>query len=157
MNYTSTLRRIKKESEQLQSLTEEYTKMFIIKMVDDNIYKWEAIIYGPEDTLYAGYEFVLDITLPSDYPSSPIGVKFMTHIQHVNINATGDICLDILKTKWTATCNVTSVLISIISLLGDPNPTDPLNSELAELYRTDNDKYISTIKKACEIYAKKCS
>lgn len=153
MNCTTNLRRIMKESEQLQSLGNEYDKMFVIKMVGDNIYNWKAIIYGPEDTFYAGYKFIVDIILPLDYPNSPITVKFITPIQHLNINSTGDICLDTLKTKWTPTCNVTLILISIISLLGDPNPTDPLNSELAELYRTNQNKYVDTIKKACELYA----
>jgi len=155
MNSTINLRRIQAESKQLESLGKEYDQMFDIKMVADNMFHWQATIYGPIGTLYANYEFILDITLPADYPKSPILVKFITPIQHININTAGDICLDILKDKWIPALNITSVLISIISLLGDPNPIDPLNSDLAGLYRTDMDKYEMVITDSCRKYAKR--
>jgi len=76
-------------------------------------------------------------------------MKFITPIQHVNVNANGDICMDILKNKWSSALNIRTVLISLISLLSQPNTEDPLNSELAELYRTNKDAYVKKIKIAC--------
>ncbi len=155
MNLTTNLRRIVNETKQLQSLSADYTKMFSIKMIGENMFHWQSTIYGPDNTLYAGYEFDLDIILPEDYPQSPVTIKFVTPIQHMNINSEGDICVDILKNKWTSKSNITSVIISIISLLSDPNPLDPLNSDLAELYRTDKKKYKKSIQNYCERYAYK--
>lgn len=46
---------------------------------------------------------------------------FKTPIYHPNIDFSGRICLDILKEKWSAIYNVQSVLLSLQSLLGEPN------------------------------------
>uniref|UniRef100_A0A453F5P4 UBC core domain-containing protein n=1 Tax=Aegilops tauschii subsp. strangulata TaxID=200361 RepID=A0A453F5P4_AEGTS len=39
-----------------------------------------------------------------------------------------------------ATCRWHSVLLSICSLLCDPNPDDPLVPEIAHMYKTDRHK-----------------
>lgn len=150
MNTTSNLRRIQNEVKSLENNTAEYEKMFSVNMVEDDMYHWHAILYGPPDSLYHGYNFKLDIVLPSDYPYSPPRVKFITPIKHVNVNSEGDICLDILKGNWIPSQNIRSILLSIRLLLAEPNPNDPFNSELANLYRKDKEEYIRTIKKACE-------
>lgn len=155
MEATASLRRIQNEVKHLENHKNEYEKMFEINMVGDNMYHWQAILYGPEESLYEGYEFELDILLPKNYPFSAPRVKFITPIQHVNINNKGDICLDILKDKWAPAQNIKTILLSLLLLLSKPNPSDPFNSDLAELYRTNEDEYNKTIKKYCEKCAKK--
>lgn len=150
MNTTANLRRIQNEIKGLEQNNEEYKKMFTIKMVDDNMYHWDIMLYGPADSLYEGYKFKLDLVLPTDYPFAPPRVKFITPIQHVNINTNGDICLDILKNEWRSSQSMRTVLLSIILLLSQPNYKDPLNSDLAELYRKDKKKYTKTIKESCD-------
>ena len=124
-------------------------------MVDENMYHWKVLLNGPQDSLYEGYQFELDVKLPNDYPFSAPKVKFVTPIQHVNVNERGDICLDILKDKWAASQNIKTVMLSIILLLSDPNPTDPFNSDLAHLYRTNHKEYVKKIKSSCESGNKK--
>ncbi len=46
----------------------------------------------------------------------------------------GNICLDILKDKWSALYDVRTILLSIQSLLGDPNNDSPLNVQAAQLW-----------------------
>ena len=46
-----------------------------------------------------------------------------------------------------------SVLLSICSLLTDPNPDDPLVPEIARTYKTDRDKYQKTAKEWTNKYA----
>ena len=48
---------------------------------------------------------------------------------HPNIDMSGNICLDILKEEWSAVYNVQTILLSIQSMLGEPNPKSPLNAQ----------------------------
>lgn len=157
MSTTAKLRRIQNEIAALQHKSYEYDKMFKINMVDDNTHHWNVVLYGPQDSLYEGYEFQLDVSLSDGYPFEAPRVKFITPIQHVNINQQGDICLDILKGSWSPSQNITSVLISIISLLSQPNTSDPLNHDLGKLYKEDPKKYIEQIKTFCQKKCKKIS
>ncbi|MCJ1241261.1 Ubiquitin-conjugating enzyme E2 11 [Varicellaria rhodocarpa] len=98
---------------------------------------WTGTLAGPTDTPYAGLTFKLTFDFPSNYPYSPPEVHFKTPIYHPNVDFSGRICLDILKDKWSAVLNVMSVLLSLQSLLGEPNNASPLNGEAAELWSKD--------------------
>jgi ubiquitin-conjugating enzyme E2 C len=71
---------------------------------------------------------------PDEYPYSAPTIKFITPCFHPNVDQHGNICLDILKEKWSAAYSVTTVLISLQSLLGEPNNDSPLNNVAAELW-----------------------
>ncbi|KAB0361042.1 hypothetical protein FD754_005198 [Muntiacus muntjak] len=98
-----------------------------------------ATIMGPNDSPYQGAVFFLTIHFPTDYPSKPPQVAFTTRIYYPNINGKGSICLDIL--------------LSICSLLCDPNPDDPLVPEIAWICKTDRDKYNRMSKEWTQKYA----
>ena len=87
----------------------------------ENLLAWTATIVGPADTPYAGLTFKLPFEFPANYPYAPPTVLFKTPIYHPNVDFSGRICLDILKDKWSAVYNVQSVLLSLQSLLGEPN------------------------------------
>ena len=93
---------------------------------DEDIFRWSATLMGPDNSVYEGGVFKLQIEFPSDYPFKPPKVKFVTRIYHPNINMGGGICLDILKDQWSPALRISKVLLSICSLLDDPNPDDPL-------------------------------
>lgn len=129
------IRRIHKE---LQDLLKDPLENITAGPVDDsNIFDWTATLIGPEDTPYSGGLFYLTIHFSTNYPFKAPDIKFSNRIYHPNINEAGQICIDILKNEWSSALSIGRVLLSISSLLSDPNPNDPLNAEAANLYKKD--------------------
>jgi ubiquitin-conjugating enzyme E2 D/E len=117
------------------------------------MFHWQATIMGPDDSPYSGGVFFLDIHFPADYPFKPPKVHFTTRIYHCNINSNGGICLDILKDQWSPALTISKVLLSICSLLTDPNPDDPLVPDIAQLLKTDRGRHDSTAREWTSKYA----
>merc|ERR1711976_535087 len=132
------LKRINKE---LQDLGRDPPAQCSAGPVGDDLFHWQATIMGPPESPYQGGVFFLTIHFPTDYPFKPPKVAFTTRIYHPNINSNGSICLDILRSQWSPALTISKVLLSICSLLTDPNPDDPLVPEIARIYKTDRDKY----------------
>lgn len=137
----SALQRIKKE---LQNLTEDPPANCSAGPLGEDIFHWQATIMGPSDSPYEGGIFIMSIKFPKDYPFKPPRVTFETKIYHPNINSSGGICLDILKNEWSPALTISKVLLSICSLLCDPNPDDPLVPDIARLYKQNKEKYMKT-------------
>ncbi len=109
-------------------------------VIDGNL----EIILGPQGTCYGGGKFKAEVLLPEDYPMAPPKVVFDTKIYHPNIGKAsiyadnlGRICLDILKKNWSPALQIKSVLLSIQSLMSEPNPDDPLNNEAANEWKSN--------------------
>jgi ubiquitin-conjugating enzyme E2 D len=119
-----------------------------------NYFQWNASINGPEDSPYEGGVFNLSIEIPPEYPMLPPKVKFTTRIFHPNVNKYGAICVDILKNQWTPSLTLDKVLISLSSLMHEPNANDPLDAEIATLYRTDKSEFIRVAREWTEKYAR---
>lgn len=114
---------------------------------------WEALIFGPQGTPYEGGVFKLELRFPREYPFKAPIVRFITRIYHCNINSEGAICLDILKDNWAPSLTVTKVLLSICSLLSDPNPNDALVPNIANLYLTNRNQHNKMAQKATQQFA----
>ena len=78
--------------------------------------------------------YKLSLSFPSDYPYTAPTIKFVTPCFHPNVDNHGNICLDILKEKWSAAYSVETILVSLRSLLGEPNNDSPLNGYAAQLW-----------------------
>jgi len=122
-------------------------------VVNDDIFHWRATITGPEDTPYYGGIFTLDIHFPTDYPFKAPKCNFTTKIYHPNINSAGSICVDILRDNWSPALTISKVLLSISSLLDEPNPDDPLEPEIAKEYKDNLEQFNSTAQSWTTIYA----
>ena len=95
----------------------------------DSLLKWRAIIKSIRVNKYMSF---CNLALQT---------KFITPIYHCNINEIGEICFDLLKSKWSPAQTASSLLISIISLLTDCNPQDPLDISIAKLYLEDRKEH----------------
>ena len=120
---------------------------------ENDLYNWIATIYGPQGSPYEGGIFYLNIEFPLDYPFKPPKIIFKTKIYHCNINYEGLICLDILKDRWSPALTISKILLSISSLLDDQNPNDPLEPEIANIYKTNYDLFLKTAKAYTFSYA----
>jgi len=132
---------IKRLTKELNDIRTEAIPNLSAGPTGDNLFEWEAVILGPTDTPYEGGVFNLTISIPSNYPFKPPIVIFKTKIYHPNINSAGHICLDILKTQWSPALTISKILLSVCSLLSDPNPNDPLVPDIANIYRTNISEY----------------
>lgn len=109
------------QTELMQLMTSPAPGISAFPSADGDLTKWRATINGVDDTPYAGLSFKLSFDFPADYPYKAPEVLFRTPIYHPNVDFSGRICLDILKSKWSAAYNIRTVLLSLQSLLGEPN------------------------------------
>eukprot|EP01125_Pyxidicula_operculata_P013033 TRINITY_DN42_c0_g1_i2.p1 TRINITY_DN42_c0_g1~~TRINITY_DN42_c0_g1_i2.p1 ORF type:complete len:131 (-),score=13.02 TRINITY_DN42_c0_g1_i2:251-643(-) len=94
---------------------------------EDNLYVWDATIFGPEDCpwegicqtnvnsllTFLGGIFSLKLKFPEDYPTAPPKVRFVSTMFHPNVYGDGSLCLDIIQDKWKPIYNVAAILLSI--------------------------------------------
>lgn len=111
----------------------------------ENLFKWKGVIYGQPDTPYEGGTFHISVSIPEMYPLKPPLVTFLTKIYHPNIHVNGQVCMDKLKqSNWNPCLGLSGTLLSIILLLADPNPNDPLNEAAGKLMVKNKDLFEGT-------------
>jgi ubiquitin-protein ligase len=119
----------------------------ITLLPSDNLFEQTAIINGVEGTPFEGYRWRVRLNFPEDYPFKAPKAYFIDRMFHPNVSYdSGEICIDILKTAWSPAQNIRSILVSIQSLLSDPNPSSPLNREAAVLFENNRVRYNSRVR-----------
>lgn len=144
-------KRIQRELSDLEKSPPENCQAY--PATDSDLFHWKATIFGPVGTPYENGIFHLNIRFPTDYPFKPPKINFETRIYHPNISSGGSICLDILKNNWSPALTISKVLMSICSLLDDPNPSDPLRPEVAQQYMKDKAEFDKIAKSETLSYA----
>jgi ubiquitin-protein ligase len=105
---------------------------------DWDLFHWEARLEGPAETPFAGGVFLVDLVFPTDYPFKEPKSTFKTPVHHPNLTKTGQHCLDL---NWSPALTAGKLLTSLVSLLRDPDPHDPLQPDIAEQYMRDRDTF----------------
>lgn len=135
----------------LATITKYNKNSIIAQPLEDDMLIWTAIIIGPENSPYENGTFSLILVFDEDYPNHPPEVSFISEMFHPNIYPTGDLCLDILKNRWSPTYDVLGILMSIQSLLNDPNTKSPANPEAAKLYDENTEEYNKKVRTTVEL------
>jgi ubiquitin-conjugating enzyme E2 G1 len=118
---------------------------------DSNVYNWEILIMGPERTLYEGGFFKAKLSFPANFPNMPPTMTFVSEMWHPNVYPDGRVCISILHPpgedefnsqesadeRWRPILGVEQILISVISMLSDPNDESPANLDAAVMWRND--------------------
>mmetsp|Transcript_587 Transcript_587/g.778 ORF Transcript_587/g.778 Transcript_587/m.778 type:complete len:386 (-) Transcript_587:257-1414(-) len=129
-------------------------------LANDNIQEWIVYIIGPPDTLYEKGVYKAIMRFPDEFPMKPPSLQFSCDIFHPNIYKDGKVCISTLQTGpdgadkgqyWRPILGVEHALLSVVSLLSDPNVDDPANTTAANLYKSDIDSY----RKKCRVFAEK--
>jgi len=134
---------------ELKSLEDEPVEGFRVKLVnEEDLFQWEVALFGPPDTLYQGGYFKAHVKFPHDYPYNPPTVRFLSKVWHPNVYENGDLCISILHPpvddpqsgelpceRWNPTQNVRTILLSVVSLLNEPNTFSPANVDASVMYR----------------------
>ncbi|KAL3901413.1 MAG: hypothetical protein SGCHY_000635 [Lobulomycetales sp.] len=145
-------RRIQKE---LLGLTKDPVANMTVSPVEDQLFKWECKLTGPEGSPYHKGVFRISIEFPTDFPFKAPKVLFVTKIYHPNVDDDGSICTDILKPdNWKPSTKMADVLNALVSLLESPNPDDPLQPSIADQYRNDKAKFDKTVKEYIKKHAR---
>mmetsp|Transcript_43384 Transcript_43384/g.90869 ORF Transcript_43384/g.90869 Transcript_43384/m.90869 type:complete len:150 (-) Transcript_43384:261-710(-) len=126
-----------KLSKELKNLQTEPVPQGEAGPKSDNLYEWEGIIRGPEGTAYEGGTFRFEMRFPAEYPFKPPKVNFLTKVLHPNITEEGKVCLDIVSDSWNPAVSIRQIILSLHTLLTDPNPSNPLRPEVAKLLSDD--------------------
>jgi len=146
----ATLKRIHREISDVKK--EDLGQITLVP--SDDLFVWRGTLPGPEGSVYEGGVFDIAVNLPPDYPFSAPKVTFKTRIYHMNISDQGNICIDILKHNWSPALSLFKVILSLSSLLTDPNPKDPLVPSIASQYTRNRKLHDSTARQWTELYAR---
>ena len=141
---------------QLKDLSKNPDLPFNVGLIDENdFYKWSVLFTGPEDTIYEGGFFKAILTFPEDFPQNPPEMRFITEMFHPNIYKDGKVCISILHSpgvdvfntqekaeeRWRPSLGVEQILLSVISMLNDPNCDSPANVDAAVMFRNNRKDY----------------
>ena len=112
----------------------------------------KGALEGPPQTPYQNGIFLFSIVFPEDYPFIPPKFIFKTKIFHPNISEDGNVSIS--QKEWSpALLSFDTIILSVQSLLNDPNPNDYLNQEAAKLFIENKEKYEETVIEYTKKYA----
>jgi len=141
-----------------------------VGLVDDNnVHEWEILVMGPDGTDYESGFFKARLIFPSDFPNMPPTMTFTSDMWHPNVYEDGRVCISILHPpgedamnsqesadeRWRPILGVEQILVSVISMLSDPNDESPANLDAAVQWRNDRKafkkKVRQTVRKSQEM------
>ena len=143
---------VKHISKQFKGISKDPNSLFSIELTDD-IFNWNLLFFGPPDTIYENGIFKARMIFPRDFPNSPPEVKFIDDVYHPNVYPDGKVCISILhdgedeygyesvSERWNPSHSVSSILLSIISMLPNPNFESPANIDASVLCKDNYEEY----------------
>ncbi len=144
--------------------------------INDDLFKWRAMIIGPKNSLYEDGIYLIDITFPASYPFKPPVLYWSNNIRifHPILSISQKICIPLLHDSWSPAKLIWTVLKEISDMMADLdynhccpccghinecdrsyNRYDPIKSSKATgLYIKDREQFNKTAMEWNTLYAK---
>ena len=143
---------LKRLMNEYKTIKKDPNYYYSVSPSEENFLNWSFSIIGPNETIYEGGIFKGNIIFKEDYPIRAPKVNFI-NIIHPNVHNNGDVCISILHEgsdswgyendveRWNPSHGVDSIMISIISMLSDPNFESPANVTYSVLWKDNPEEY----------------
>ena len=126
----------------LSEFTKDPIPFISIAPINANLRDLLTSVEGPPGSPYEGGVFFIRMAIPPDFPFKPPTCKFITKIYHPNVDPRGNICLEVLSSRWEPRHGrLEKLLLAICALLDDPCVDDPFVPEIAETFVRDRVAY----------------
>lgn len=137
------------------------------------------MVRGPVGTPFEGGVFNAILEFPKDYPLSPPKMRFTSKIYHPNskflyatyllalVYESGEVCISILhppgddpnmyessSERWSPVQSVEKILLSVISMLAEPNAESGANVDAAKMWRDNPEQYVRIVHQCVELSMK---
>jgi len=142
-----------------KTLMKDPVEGFCVVPDESNFFVWKIYIEGPHETPFVGGIFELQMRFPDTYPMMPPELKFISEFWHPNVYANGNVCISILhppghdimsgelpEERWMPTQTVSTIILSVLSILGDPNISSPANIDASVQWRDSRDAFCKRAK-----------
>ncbi|XP_049852234.1 uncharacterized protein LOC126329989 isoform X2 [Schistocerca gregaria] len=152
-----------------RQMKEDPVEGLYVELVADNVFIWRVYIEGPKGTPYAEGIFESILEFPTDFPMQPPTMRFVSKFWHPNVYEDGRVCISILHApgddpmsgehsseRWRPTQTVQSILLSVISMISDPNTSSPANVDANIEFRQNNQAFVERVKKLAKDSALSC-
>ena len=140
---------LKRLQSEYKQLLKEPNYFFSVEPDIKNFFVWNVLIIGPPDSPYDQGIFKAQFKFPTDYPNRPPEFKFISNLYHPNIYVDGKVCISILheghdiygyehiSERWNPSHSVNSILMSVISMISNPNFESPANVDASVEWKKD--------------------
>jgi len=128
---------------------------------------FDIFFEGPPETYYEGGIFRAILKFPVEYPYQPPTLQFTSKFWHPNVHKDGKVCISILhapghdemsgeraEERWNPVQTPETILLSVITLLSDPNFSSPANVDSSVEWRKNNSEYKKRIKELVDLSLK---
>lgn len=150
---------LKRLQQEYRQILKEPNYFYSVELDKKDVYTWNVLLIGPPETIFEGGIFKCQFKFPPNYPNKPPEFRFLDKIFHPNIFPDGRVCISILhegadqfgyehiSERWGPSHGVNSIIMSIISMLNNPNFESPANIDASVMWRDDFDSYKKVIYK----------
>ncbi|XP_076034672.1 ubiquitin conjugating enzyme 7 isoform X2 [Oratosquilla oratoria] len=106
---------------------------------EENFFEWETLIMGPEGTCFECGVFPAKLIFPPDYPLSPPKMQFTCEMFHPNSD--DPMGYETSAERWSPVQSVEKILLSVVSMLAEPNDESSANVDAAKMWRDDREQF----------------